>query len=314
MKPSRFRTFLIGLAAGVAYAFLGMLFVSYTESAVSVSYIFILPVVLGAIPVLFTTREQLRSYMDFLVLPWIVVLTFFMLSFLSGFEGMICLVIIFGPFILLGSLGAFIYSLLLHKRKGNKTPLYASLLLPFLFLSVEKSFIAKDRFYTVTTSIEVNAHCSTVWSNVKNVKDIGPDEISTHFVHLIGVPRPLNGQLDREGVGATRSIIWEKGIKFQEKIMRWEEGKGFEYNIIVDPKSIPPTTLDEHVMIGGKYFDVIAGGYRIDSIARNKCRVALRCTYRVTTNLNFYARWWADFMLNDFNEMILEIIKKRSEK
>ena len=93
----------------------------------------------------------------------------------------------------------------------------------------------------------------------------------------------------------------------------WDSGIEFTYDIKVDPKSIPPTTLDEHVMIGGRYFDVIEGGYKVESIGPRKSLVTLNCKYRVTTSLNFYSKLWADFVLNDFNETVLEVIKKRSE-
>lgn len=313
MKPSRLRTLLIGLGAGVSYAFLAMLLVTHYEANVSVAYIFVLPLTLGAIPALFSTDEQLKSYTTHLLLPWLTVLTFFFLSFITGFEGMICLVIIIGPFMLLGSLGMFIARMLRLKAERFGKKLYISLLLPFAVLMLENTTPASDQFYTVTTSVEIDAPKETVWVNTKNVKDISPDEITSHFIHLIGIPKPMDGRIDSEAVGGTRQIIWDKGIRFEEKITSWTEGESFSYDIHVAPESIPPTTLDEHVMIGGKYFDVIKGGYRLESISSSKTRLTLYCQYRITTNLNFYSKWWADFILDDFNEMILEVIQKRSE-
>lgn len=313
MKPSRIRTLLIGLTAGVAYAFLAMLIVTANRENVSIAYIFVLPLILGAIPVLFSTKEQLKSYKTYLLLPWGIVMTFFFLSFVSGFEGMICLIVIVAPFLLLGTLGAFIFRLIKLRNEGNGTKLYASLLIPFLALAIESNFQATDQYHTVRTTIEIDADKHKVWENVKNVTNIKHAEISTHFIHLIGIPKPLNGQLDKNAVGGIRHITWEKGIKFEEKIKTWEEGNGFSYDINVDPKSIPPTTLDEHVMIGGKYFDVVEGSYKIDKISNTKNLVTLTCKYRVTTSLNLYSKLWADFILDDFNEMILEVIKKRSE-
>jgi hypothetical protein len=290
-----------------------MLLLSINHENISIAYIFILPIVLGAIPVLFSTREQLQSYKTYLLMPWVIVMSFFFLCFICGFEGLICLVIIVGPFVLLGSLGAFIFRLVKLKKEGAGTKLYASLLLPFLVLAMETNFRETTSYHTVKTTIEINASRPAIWTNIKNVKDIQPAEISTHFIHLIGIPKPLNGQLDKEGSGGIRSITWEKGIRFQETIKTWDNGTGFTYNIKVDPKSIPPTTLDEHVMIGGRYFDVLEGGYKIDSLSATKSLVTLSCKYRVTTTLNLYSRLWADFILDDFNEMILEVIKKRSE-
>ncbi|WP_460621271.1 SRPBCC family protein [Hymenobacter tenuis] len=313
MKSSRIRTLLIGLTAGVVYAFLMMLVVNSQHRNVSVAYIFVLPLVLGAIPVLFSTKEQLQLYKTDLLTPWAITITFFFLSLINGFEGMICLVIIIGPFVLLGSLGAFIYRLLKLKRKSSNNLLYMSLLMPLAVLLLESNMELVNQVDTVETKVVIHASQESIWENVKNVRNIKPSEIEPHFVHLIGVPKPLDGQLSQEGVGGVRSITWEKGIKFREIIKTWDNGNGFSYDIDVDPLSIPPKTLDEHVMIGGKYFDVIAGSYKIENLSQDKSVVTLTCTYRVTTNLNFYSRLWANFILDDFNQMILEVIKKRSE-
>ncbi len=314
MKNSRLKTLLVGLTAGVLYAFISMLAVTYFNENVSVAFIFILPIILGAIPVLLSTKEQLKAYKTYLFLPWLITFTFFTLSVISGFEGMICLVIIVMPFLLLGTLGAFLFRLVKLKEEGNGTKLYVSLLLPLIVLGIESNFESTDQIHTVSTSIEINAGKEKVWENVKNVRNIQPNEINTHFIHLIGIPKPLNGELDKEEVGGIRHIIWEKGIKFEEKITNWDNGNGFSYDINVDPSSIPPKTLDEHVIIGGRYFDVLNGSYKLDQITPAKTRVILTCTYRVTTNFNFYSKLWANFILDDFNEMILEVIKNRSEK
>jgi len=313
VKPSRLRIFLLGLFGGVAYAFLVMLILSFWHQNVSISYILILPLILGAIPVLFSTKEQLHAYAFYLVMPWAITLLFFLLCLLAGFEGMICLVVIIAPFLVLGSLGAFIYRIIRLKQTGAGTRLYVSLLLPFGVLLLESLITPSDQVKTVTTHLMIQANPSVVWQHVKNVKHIQPGELEPHFVHLIGIPRPVNGQLDQERVGGIRSITWEKGIAFQERITSWHAGVGFTYDIKVDPASIPPQTLDEHILIGGQYFDVLAGGYQLKPVGLDRTQVTLRCTYRMTTTLNPYCAWWAHFILNDFNEMILEVIKKRSE-
>ncbi|UPL50752.1 hypothetical protein [Hymenobacter sublimis] len=313
MKHSRSRTLLIGLVAGVVYAFLIMLIVNSQHRNVSLAYIFVLPITLGAIPVLFTTKEQLQLYKTDLLTPWAITITFFFLCFIEGFEGMICLVVIVGPFILLGSLGAFIYRFIKLKKNGSNNMLYVSLLMPLLVLFIESNMKLVNQVNTVETKMIINADRVTVWENIKNVRNIQSNEVTPHFVHLIGVPKPLDGQLNKEGVGGIRSITWERGIKFSEVIKKWDDGNGFSYDINVNSKSVPPTTLDEHVMIGGKYFDVLAGSYRIEELRPNQSIVYLTCTYRVTTNLNLYSKMWADFILDDFNQMILEVIKQRSE-
>ncbi|WP_143080050.1 SRPBCC family protein [Hymenobacter arizonensis] len=271
--------------------------------------------VLGAIPALYSSREQLSNYLWHLVAPWLMTFTLFTISFISGFEGLICLVVIFGPFVILGSLGAF-FSRRVSQRDVPNKPLYVSLifLLPFMAGLVEEQASATDQFYTVTTTQEIVASRAVVWQNIQSVRHIQPREIKPHFVHLIGVPRPLDGRLDSAGVGGIRHIRWEKGLYFQEHITAWNPGQGFAYDIKVNPHSIPPRTLDEHVLVGGQYFDVVRGSYGIQELAAERSLVTLTCTYRVTTNLNGYSKLWADFMLDDFNKMILEVIQSRCER
>ncbi|UOQ71115.1 SRPBCC family protein [Hymenobacter cellulosilyticus] len=292
-SPSRGRTLLLGVAAGVVYGFLCVMLVSLTHRAVSLSFIFMVPVVLGAIPVLFSSREQLSNYFLYLAAPWLITFTVFALSMVTGFEGLICLVIIIGPFSILGSLGAFLYRLV-RLRQRPQTSLYVSLLvlLPFGALLLEEQLVASDQIHTVVSTRLIAAPPAVVWRNIQNVRHIRPSEIKPHFVHLIGVPRPLDGYLDYARVGGTRHIRWEKGLYFQEHITHWQPGRGFAYTIKVDAASIPPSTLDEHVLVGGRYFDVVRGSYSIEPLAANTCRLTLTCTYRITTNLNTYGKLW----------------------
>ena len=314
MNLKRVKIFIIGTVLGTIYAFITMLIVQASHNTVSLGYVFALPLVLGAIPVLLSTKEQLRSYLLYLIIPCVSALSFFYLSFVSGFEGLICLVIIVVPFLTVGGIGGFIYRLIKLKQEGDDSKkLYLSLLIPFLVLGIEYMFVPEDYYGTVETKIIIHSDKSTVWENIKNVKSIDPSEIESHFIHLIGIPKPSNGELDYEGIGATRSITWEKGIRFEEKITDWQELKGFQYEIIVNPNDIPPQTLDEHVMIGGKYFDAVKGGYRMNEIDDNTIEVTLTSTYRITSTVNFYGKYWADFIFEDFHNMILEIIKKRAE-
>jgi hypothetical protein len=314
LAPSRFRTLLLGLGAGVLYGLLCMWLVNSSHRAVSVSYIFVLPLVLGAIPVLCSTREQLANYLTYLLLPWGITLTLFALSMVAGLEGLICLVIIIGPFTILGSLGAFLIRLArLHGQP--QTRLYVSLLglLPLAAGAFESRLAATDQVYTVTTTREIAAAPAVAWQHIQNVRHIQRPELRTHFVHLLGIPRPLDGYLDYADVGGVRHITWEKGLRFQERITSWQPGRGFAYEIEVNTDSIPPGTLDEHVAVGGRYFDVLRGSYAIRPLAANRCQVVLTCTYRITTNLNTYGKLWADFLLSDFNTAILEVVQHRSE-
>lgn len=66
--------------------------------------------------------------------------------------------------------------------------------------------------------------------------------------------------------------------------------------------------------MGGRYFDVLRGSYRLASLGSDSTHLTLSCTYRVTTTLNGYSGLWADYLLDDFNQTILEVTKLRSEQ
>jgi hypothetical protein len=81
----------------------------------------------------------------------------------------------------------------------------------------------------------------------------------------------------------------------------------------VTPAARALKILDMHIVIGDQYFDVTEGRYMLRSIENGDTIVTLSTTYRMSTRVNFYGRLWANFVLNDFHQVVLEIIGKRAE-
>src|SRR5690606_29662194 len=108
----------------VLYGLLFNLLLSTRDVLISNTYIFLIPFIIGGIPAIFSTKEQLKNYKDFILIPWISIFSFFAIAFALKMEGTICLVLILFPFFLLGTLGAFIYRAIRIKQKGNGTKLY----------------------------------------------------------------------------------------------------------------------------------------------------------------------------------------------
>ncbi|MDX5396483.1 MAG: hypothetical protein LPK21_09810, partial [Hymenobacteraceae bacterium] len=176
---------------------------------------------------------------------------------------------------------------------------------------LESQFATPTAISTVATEIVIKADKETVWNNIKSVSEIQDKELKWSFAHFIGIPKPVQSKLKGERVGGVRHIKWEKGIRFREIITDWNLYDSFSYDILVD--HIPPEAIDKHVEVGGKYFDVLNGGYKLTELDKNTTKLTLSCTYRVTTNFNFYSKRWADFIMDDFQVVILNVVKKRSE-
>ncbi len=102
---------IIGIVIGIGYGLLTRFTFGEKATLASITYLFIIPTILGIVPLMFADNEQLKSYKNIIFIPWVTVGTFFLTMFLIGLEEFICLLILAGPFFILGTIGAFIYRL-----------------------------------------------------------------------------------------------------------------------------------------------------------------------------------------------------------
>ena len=84
------------------------------------------------------------------------------------------------------------------------------------------------------------------------------------------------------------------------------------FSIRANTDSIPPTTLDEHVKIGGAFFDVLDGEYSLEP-RPDGVLLHLRSHERLSTHLNPYAEQWTDAVMRSIQSEILAVIKRRCE-
>lgn len=75
---------------------------------------------------------------------------------------------------------------------------------------------------------------------------------------------------------------------------------------------MPPQALDDHVAIGGAYFDMLDTSYSLaPSGAGTDLRILMH--YRVSTQFNWYVVPIADALFGNFEETILGLYRRRSE-
>lgn len=86
------------------------------------------------------------------------------------------------------------------------------------------------------------------------------------------------------------------------------------FSIRANTFDIPSTTLDEHILIGGKYFDVLDGTYELEKLGENKYRLHLYSNFKMNTTFNFYSGLWGKIIMKDIQNNILKIEKKRAEE
>jgi hypothetical protein len=81
----------------------------------------------------------------------------------------------------------------------------------------------------------------------------------------------------------------------------------------LETEQTPPTTLDEHVTVGGKFFDVLYGEYTLEALHNGSTRLHLVSRHRMSTDFNWHAHLWTDAVMNDLQHRILLVVKNRAE-
>lgn len=316
------RLLLYGIAVGVLYGAFSRLFFGYKKfgdayEVMSFTFIFLVPAVLGFLAVYLGEQEgpRWRWWMR-IVVPWVPALLALGGSLVLGWEGLICIALWVPLFMVLSSVGGLLAGLVRwigRRERSRPLALAFALLLPFAVSPLEQRLPRPEERRVVRTQIAIDAPVDVVWKNIERVPAIAPVEHRFSLFHAIGFPRPVAATLTGEGVGAVRHATFEHGVLFIETITDWQPDRRLAFSIRADTASIPATTLDEHVKVGGPYFDVLEGVYEIEPVAPGRVILHLASTHRLSTRFNLYSGLWTDFIMRDVQDYILDILKRRCE-
>jgi hypothetical protein len=282
-------------------------------AVMSLTFLFSLPFGSGYLIVAFSSIENIRSRRYRLLMPWVPVLVLLMITMAFGIEGWACWLMILPGFLILSSLGGLVaghYKMKRHDR-SQKTQISLVILLPFLIAPLEKMIPARTMLFEARTSIDIRADRDDIWNNVIRVRDISEKEDRGTLTKLLGFPRPIRAELNYAGVGGSRQAIFSKGLVFEEVVREYEDKKRMAFSIKADPRAIPATTMDKHVAVGGEYFDVLDGTYELERLPDGLYRLHLYSHFTLKTDFNFYAGWWAKWIMKDIQNNILQVIQTR---
>ncbi|MDQ1086486.1 hypothetical protein [Siphonobacter sp. SORGH_AS_1065] len=282
-------------------------------SVMSLTFLVCLPTIMGILTIFFSSEEKAkeRSYRFFA--PWVPILFFFVLTLLVGWEGWACWLMVLPLFFLAASLGGFIGWRLKNRNRNKRVYLSTIPLIPLLITPLEMAVGSIPGTYQAYTFIDIQAPAEKIWSNVTRVKEIKKEQDTGWLTNALGFPRPVKAILNYEGVGAYREAIFTNGLVFHETVSEYIPQKKMVFSIKAYPHEIPSTTLDEHVVIGGKYFDVLNGTYELEKLNSKTYRLHLYSHFKLTTTFNFYASWWARWIMQDIQDNILQVEKYRAE-
>lgn len=322
-RPSEFRRrewFIGGAAVGALYGF-GLRLLAGLHPAgfevMTVGFTCFMPFAMGCITVYLAEMRGRQRIWVWIVLPWLTVLAALGATMLAFLEGLIC-VAIFAPLaLILASLGGVLGGLsgrMIRSRRTRGMTVACVMVLPLLTAPWERQAFYQLDLRRVENVIDIQAPPEAVWRNIERVPAIGENELPGSWTRSIGFPDPVEATLSQEGVGGVRNASFTGGVLFLETIDLWEPKRRLGFSIDARTDRIPATTLDEHVRVGGPYFDVLRGEYRLEPLGNGTTRLHLSSRHRVSTDFNWYAHLWTDAIMSDLQRRILHVIKQRCEK
>lgn len=282
----------------------------------SITFFVSLPYVVGAISIFLSKTEDVRKIRYQILFPWAPIFGFLIITLIFLIEGWACWLMVLPLFLLFASLGGLTagYFKLRKSNRTNNLHLSLAVLLPFFIGPIEKAVGEIPGFYKAYTYIDIESSKEIIWNHVTRVSEIKVSEDKGLLTNLLKMPRPIKAELNFEGVGAKREAIFDRGLIFNETVLKYEDEKTMSFSIKANTYEIPSTTFDEHILIGGKFFDVLEGTYELEKTGQDKYRLHLWSNFKMTTTFNFYASIWGKLIMKDIQENILQIIKERSER
>lgn len=280
-------------------------------NAMGSSFIVYAPLAVGAITVYVAERSQRRSWKYYIAASVVANLLFIAGTMMIMIEGLICAIVIAPLFAAIGAVGGLLMGVVCRATNWPRHAAYGFIALPLILGAVPAQEPA-DRFIGITECTAlITATPPAVWKQLLDAPDIRPEEVDRAWMYRIGVPVPLSGTTRQTPEGLIRHVSMGKSIQFDQLSTAWEANRFVRWRYRFADDSFPAGALDDHVRIGGEYFDMIDTEY-ILTPKGDSTELTIRMRYRVSTEFNWYAKPIARVLIANFEEVILEFYRHRA--
>ncbi|MGL6159829.1 hypothetical protein [Microbulbifer sp.] len=311
-KKLKWPWFIGGAIYGVFLRYIFDVLPSSVEGPMSMAFLIGTPFIVGALTI-YGYRGQTIRIPQMLFLPWVTVALMLLGTAIALLEGSICIAIMTPLFLLCASIGGLLMGIFLRLTTENTKPLLSIALLPYLILFAENEIPLKERNVQVVESVIVQASPKVIWNQIMSAKEIKPGELPLSISHLIGVPKPLEGINQKKGEQEIRYSIWERGINFKAVVTNSSKNNYIKWDYVFDKNSFPKGSMDDHVAIGGKYFDLHNTSFTLQPVNESQTKLTITANYRINSAINFYAIPISRILGVDLVKTILGLYKYRSE-
>ncbi|WP_395752598.1 hypothetical protein [Prosthecobacter sp.] len=280
---------------------------------VSAAFIYTLPCSVGALVCFLGYKLDRPSGFWAYAAPALTMFALVIASLLFNMEAIICAVVAAPILMIMAFIGGVIMSLILKRTESGRLSITFLVLLPYAVSPIEQMWQAPHETRVMQNAVTIKASPAVIWNQIYQVPAIRKEELPAQWIYLIGFPRPIAATIDKQGIGGRRHATFERDVSFFEVVTVWEPQHRLSFTIKADPEFIPHTAFDRHIIVGGRFYDVLDGTYEIEPRSDGTCILHLSSTHRLSTRFNRYAGWWSEWVMNQIQGSILEVIRQRCE-
>jgi hypothetical protein len=278
------------------------------------SFALLAPISVSAVTVFVAELRARRTWAYYFWMGALVNLLFVVGTFLVHIEGLICVILAAPLFAIIGGVAGLIVGAVFRWTRWMRRVTYCCALLPIVLGVYEHYVPLPQNVHTIERTITIAAPRADVWDQLMATPRIHPEEIQDGLMYRIGVPLPESACAAEMPDGSLlRWIRMGKGIQFDQVSTDWQVGRRVRWQYRFASDSFPPRALDDHVRIGGEYFDLLDTEYSIRSIGRGTTSLHVSMRYRVSTRFNWYAQTVAELFVSNFEETALRFYARRAE-
>ncbi len=276
------------------------------------AFISLAPLAVGAVTVYVSELTARRSWGYYLMVGMGANLMFILGTMLIMIEGLICAILIAPMFALYGALGALVMGALCRATNWPTHAVYSFTFLPFLVAALVPA-AGDDHLGISERTLLIQAPPERVWQALHGADKIDAAEVEHAWLFRIGVPLPQSGLTKVKGATLESDIVMGKSIRFKQVAADWRENSYVNWQYRFAPDSFPPHALDDHVKIGGHYFDLTDTVYTLTPRG-DATELKMRMRYRVSTQFNWYAVRVANILFGNLEEVTLDFYARRAER
>lgn len=275
------------------------------------SFVYLVPFAVSAVTSYVAEREKRRT-LGYHTMAGMLANVFFVIgTLLIMIEGLICAIVIVPLFAVIGAVSGLVIGAVCRWTNWPKQVVGCVAVLPLVVGGLEHVQTPEQRVQTIERSLTIAAPRQVVWAQLSGVRDIRPEEIKGTVAFLIGVPPPVSATTLGQAGHRVRRIAMGKHVYFDQEEVERREFEFIRWNQRFYPDSFPPGSFDQHVVMGGDYFDVNSVSYSLADDGAGT-RLTLSMDYRVSTRFDWYADAVAKLVLGNLEKTLLRVYEDRA--